>query len=794
MLYSYIKTAWRNIKSNKVYSFINITGLAVGMAVAVIIGLWVWDELSFNKDFDHYKRIAVVMQNQTFNGEITSQTAVPFLMADELRKKYGSDFKYVTMSSWTFRHLISSGEKKIYSSGNFFEPQITEMLSLKMREGTRDALQDRHSAIVSVSTAKALFGKDDAINQHIRIDNKFDVIITGVYEDIAYNSDFRDLTFIAPWQLYIDDNNWPEKTSNPWRSNAFQTFVQLADHASMHLVSDKIKDVKLHSVSKEDAAFKPVVFLHPMKDWHLYTSFKNGVITGGRIEYVWLFGIIGLFVLLLACINFMNLSTARSEKRAKEVGIRKAIGSLRIQLVRQFYAESILVAVFAFLLSLLFVQLVLPYFNAVSGKKMAVLWLNPFFWLISIVFILITGLIAGSYPALYLSSFQPVKVLKGTFRAGKLAALPRKFLVVLQFTVSVMLIIGTIVVFRQIQFARNRPVGYNRNGLIVAVMASPDIHNHFDIVRTELKNTNAITEMAESSGPTTYVGEVDNGFEWNGKAPVVQGNFGAVFVSHDFGKTIGWKILEGRDFSRDFETDSSAIILNETAVRFMGLKHPVGETIKWDGKAFHVIGIMKDMVMQSPYDPVFRTVFVLNTGAQDIINMRINPNMSIHDAIAKIEPVFRRYSPSQPFDFEFTDDLYARKFGDEERIGKIAGIFAILAIFISCLGLFGMASFMAEQRTKEIGVRKVLGASVKDLWVMLSKDFVLLVTISLCISSPVSYYFMENWLKKYEYHSEISAWIFGCAALAALLITFLTVSYHSVKAAIANPVKSLRSE
>ena len=794
MFKNYFKTAWRNLIKNKANSIINITGLSVGMTVTMLIGLWIYDELSFNKKFDNYYAIAQVMQHQTFNGDVGTQYSLPYLMGDELKKNYGGDFKYVSMSSWNNQHIVAFGEKRITRSGSYMEPQITEMLSLKMIEGTRAALNDYHGIILSSSTAKALFGNADAMNKRIIIDNKFDVKVTGVYEDLPYNSNFRDLTFIAPWQLYIDNNNWMEKTTNPWRNNSFQTYVQIADNAGMQGISAKIKDVKLKNVYPADAAFKPVIFLLPMSKWHLYSEFKNGVNVGGRIQFVWLFGMIGFFVLLLACINFMNLSTARSEKRAKEVGIRKAIGSLRSQLIRQFFAESLLVSVFAFILSLILVQLIIPSFNEVADKKISILWTNYFFWIFGIAFTLITGFIAASYPALYLSSFKPVKVLKGTFRVGRFASLPRKVLVVLQFTVSVILIIGTMVVFNQIQFAKNRPVGYSRDGLITTFMSTENIHNHLDAVSNELKNSGAVSEIAESSSATYYVDETDNGFTWEGKDPSVQGDFGVVYVSKDFGKTIGWQFKEGRDFSKDFPTDSSGIILNEAAVKFMGIQNPVGKTINWDGNLYHVIGVAKDMVMQSPYEPVFRTVFVTNNDPQQVIDIRINPSVSAHVALAKIETVFKKYNPAQPFDYHFADEEYAKKFGDEERIGRLASFFAILAIFISCLGLFGMASFMAEQRVKEIGIRKVLGASVFNLWRLLSKEFVILITISLLIAIPIAFYFMHNWLQNYQYRTEISWWIFAATGFGALFITLITVSFQAIKAAIANPVKSLRTE
>ncbi len=794
MIRNYLKIAWRNLIKNRMHSSINIAGLAVGMAVAMLIGLWIWDELSFNQSFNNYNRIAIVMQHQTANGDVSTGTAVPYLMGDELKKSYGNDFKYVSMSKWTNDHILAFGENKITKRGNYFEPPITEMLSLKMLKGTRSALQDNHSIILSASTAKALFGNSDPMNKRVIIDNKFDVTVTGIYEDLPFNSDFNDLTFIAPWKLYIDANNWAEKATNPWGNNSFQTWVQMADNADMDKVSAKIKDVWLKRVTSADAAYKPVIFLRPMRKWHLYSEFKNGVNVGGRIQFVWLFGMIGFLVLLLACINFMNLSTARSEKRAKEVGIRKAIGSLRGQLIRQFFCESVMVSVFAFICSIVLVVLMLPFFNEVADKKMQVLWYNPLFWLLGVCFSLITGIVAGSYPALYLSSFQPVKVLKGTFRAGRFASLPRKILVVLQFTVSAILIIGTIVVFRQIQYAKNRPVGYNRNGLVSTPIVTEKVHKNFAAIRDELKSSGEVSEIAETSSATTYVDDFDGGFSWRGKDPSVQGNFGAIFISPEFGKTVGWHIKEGRDFSRDFITDSTAMILNETAVKFTGLKNPVGETIKWNGKNYHVIGVINDMLMQSPYDPVFRSVFVWDGNTQPVVQVRINPAKNTHEALAKIEAVFKKYNPAQPFTYGFADADYARKFGEEERIGKLANFFTILAIFISCLGLYGMASFMAEQRTKEIGVRKVLGATVFGLWGLLSKDFIKLVVISLLIAIPIAFYFMHGWLQNYNYRTGLSWWIFASTAAGAIIITLLSVSYQSIKAAIANPVKSLRNE
>jgi ABC-type antimicrobial peptide transport system permease subunit len=794
MFTNYFKSAWRNFFRNKSHSFINITGLSVGMAVAVLIGLWVWGELSYNKNFSNYNRIAAVMQHQTINGQTGSQQALPYPIGDALRTAYGKDFQYVTMSSWTNGHILANGETKINSTGNFTEPQITDMLSLKMLQGTHGALNDIHSVILSASTAKTLFGRNDALNQVIKIDNKFEVKVTGIYEDLPYNSSFSNVAFIAPWKLYIDNLEWREKQTNPWGNNSFQAFVQIAEGENMLQVSQKIKDVKLQRASSEDAALNPVVFLQPMSKWHLYADFKNGVNVGGRIETVWLFGSIGFFVLLLACINFMNLSTARSEKRAKEVGIRKAIGSQRGQLIAQFFGESLFAVFLSFAFTIVLVELALPYFNAVADKRIQLPWHNPFFWMTSIVFCLVTGLISGMYPALYLSSFKPVKVLKGTFQPGRFAFTPRKALVVVQFTISTVLIIATIVVLRQIQFARNRPVGYSRDGLITVHVVTEEIHKHFNVMRQQLLASGAVAEVAESSSPTTYIDEFDSGIEWQGKDPSLLADFGAIFVSPEFGKTVGWKLKEGRDFSRNFSTDTSSLIVNESMVKFMGLQHPIGQPIRWNGKTYQLIGVVDDMVMQSPYDPTFRSVFIMDGNAQSNIDIRIDPAASTHEALTKIETIFKEYNPAQPFSYQFVDEEYARKFADEERMANLSGFFAGLAIFISCLGLFGMASFMAERRTKEIGVRKVLGASVFSVWKLLSRDFITLVIIALVIATPLAHYMMSQWLQRYTYRVDMPWWVFVVAAVGALLITLITVSYESIKAAMADPVRSLRTD
>lgn len=799
MIKNYLKIGWRNLIKNKASSLINIGGLAVGMAVAMFIGLWIWDEVSFDSGFKNKDRIAKVMDNGWVNNEVETSGGSALPLAPALRNNYGNLFKHVIITSWINDHLLTYNNKTVTQKGNYMEPAVTDMLSLKILKGNAGSLNDPTSILLSQSAAKAVFGNADPINNVIRIDKKLEAKVTGIYQDLPQNSSFNDLAFIAPFQMLATSEHYATRFNNPWGASWFQTFVQIADNADMNQVSAKIRNLKLNalvSLHNSDARYRSALFLHPMNRWYLYGEFKNGVNTGGHIQYVWMFGIIGVFVLLLACINFMNLSTARSEKRAREVGIRKAIGSVRSQLIAQFYTESLLIAVAAFVLSLLLVLLCLPAFNELAGKKIVILWGNPVFWGLGIIFSLFTGLIAGSYPALYLSSFRPVKVLKGTFKVGHLAAIPRKILVVVQFTVSVILIIGTVVVFQQIQFAKNRPAGFGRDNMLNVNLQTDDINKQYQALKNDLLASGVVKNVSESESRITQIYISNGGLTWPGKDPGVQEQFTTMAVTSDFGKTFDWKITAGRDFNPAFLSDSLTFIINETAAKFMGLKHPIGETMVWNDNKFKIIGVVKDMVNQSVYAAPQPTIFFLPRFWTNLsnINIKINPLVSTHDAIVKITAIFKKYDPATPFSYQFVDDDYAKKFDNEERIGKLASCFSGLAIFISCLGLFGMATFMAEQRIKEIGIRKVLGASVFNLWRLLSKDFVGLVVISLLIATPVAYYIMHQWLQNYAYHAGITWWIFVLTGFGAILITLLTVSYQSIKAALMNPVKSLKTE
>ncbi|MCD2258099.1 ABC transporter permease [Psychroserpens luteolus] len=801
MLKNYFKIAFRNLLKNKVYSFINISGLAIGMAATMLIGLWIFDELSYNDYFDDKVTIAQVFQHETNNNETDTGPAIPRPLEFALRQDHADNFKHIIMSSWEQPRYLKYGETNINRLGNAMQEGATDMLNLDIVEGIKDGLKEKNSIMLSQSTATSLFGDDVAIGKIVKVNNQDDLIVTGVYKDIPENNSFSDMDYLMPWKHYVSTQPWLERAKTSWGNNSFQMFVQINDNTTMEAVSTKIRDVKKIG-DPDEAEFNPEMFLFPMEDWYLRSDFENGVQTGGRIENVWLFGIIGLFVLLLACINFVNLSTARSEKRATEVGIRKSIGSQRGQLIFQFLSESFLIVILSFVLALGIVLLFLNGFNNLASKAIVFPWENPIFWVISLVFVIITAFLAGSYPALYLSSFNPVAVLKGTFRAGRYSSLPRKVLVVAQFTVSIALIIGTLVVMNQIQFSKDRPVGYDREGLIqVPVMSSEFVGKH-ETMRTQFVASGGAMSMTTMSSPTTNVWSNRSGYTWEGKPVGFQEDLAHTSVNYDFVETLGLKLIEGRGFSREFATDSNAVILNATAVKYMGLTNPIGKFIRDSDvddpdpePPLKIVGVVEDMVIQSPYSPVKQAMYVFEKyGNIAFYNLRLNPEKSTSENLALIESVFKKNFPNTPFDYQFVDEEYGKKFRAEERIASLAKVFTALAIFISCLGLFGLASFVAEQRTKEIGVRKVLGASISQLWLLLSKDFITLVIISLIVASPLAYYVMGQWLQKFSYRTSVGWDVFAIACFGALIITLITVSFQAIKAATANPVKSLRTE
>lgn len=791
MYRSYFRVAKQNMVKNKLHAFINISGLAIGIAVAIIICMWIYDEVSYNTQFTKYERIGQALQNITANGEVDTWSNVPWPLGNEIRQNYGADFKYVTMVSHVYPHTMEVGKEKYSKTGLYCEPDFHPMFDVTLIKGTA-SLNDPSTIMLSESTAKAYYGDQDPIGQIINMDGE-SFQVSAVYKDFPLRSSWADVHFMAQWSRFMKIAQL-EKMDDPWRPNSFQMYVMLADGADFKSASMRIKDARLKKVNPMLAKKKPELFIHPMPDWHLRAEFNDGKLVGGLIQYVWMFGIVGVFVLLMACINFMNLSTARSEKRAKEIGIRKSIGSYRSQLITQFFSESVLTVFIALVLALLVTQLSIPLFNTIAEKNMSLPWSDPLLWAGLAAASLVIGLFAGSYPALYLSSIRPVGALKGTFRAGRNASLPRKVLVVIQFSVSALMIIATSTVSLQIQHGKNRPLGYNVNGLIFVPSITQEVHDHYDVLRKALIDNGSIIELTECVAPATGAWGSSSRIDWNGKDPDLSVDFTTFQASYEYGKTIQWEILQGRDFSRNFPSDTSAIILNEAVAKYLGKKDVIGETVRSGGKPFTVIGVVRDVVFGGPYDPVRPSLYFVSSERLNLLTFRLNPEKPIAESIANIEETLKPHLKGEPFSYQFMDADQAGKFGNEQRVSKLTSIFAALAIFISCLGIFGLSSFIAEQRTKEIGVRKILGAELSQLWALLSKDFIVLVIISCLLAVPFAYWLLQAWLEKYTYRVAIPWWIFVAASIGTLAITLLTISWQVIKVARVNPANTLKTE
>jgi putative ABC transport system permease protein len=795
MLRNYFLLAWRHLTKKKVYSAINIAGLSTGMAIAILIGLWVYDELSFDHYFPNHRHLAIVLESDSAQGMHYRGSTIMVPLGNALRSNYSDLFSRTALYSDGGNHLYSFGNTTVSGPGIWAQPELPAMFGFKVVEGTLESAKDPSTALIDQSLATALFGAGDPIGKTIKIDNEIPLRVGGVYQDLPKNTSLqgsttptRSIQVIMPW--YNKTNSYFNSNTD-WQDHNSILYVELAPGVTAEKATARMKYV----ATSYFKSWHEEMMIQPMDRAYLHDQIdaNTGRESGGHITYVWLFGIIGIFTLLLACINFMNLATARSETRAREVGIRKTIGSHRWQLIGQFLSESILVSLIAFVLALLLASVSLPFFNNIADKQMTIPWTNAWFWSMGITFVGLTGLLAGSYPAFYLSHFRPVQVLKSRVVTGRWASLPRRALVVLQFTVSLTLIIGTSIVYRQILYTKDRPVGYSREGLITVDINTPDLGNHRDAIRTGLLQKNLASGVAFSNMSLTNFND-GNGLDWPGKTPDQNTiMFRNVNISPDYGRTIGWTILQGRDLSSEMATDSAAMVINHAAAKAIGLRNIVGTNVKFFGMPYHIIGISADMVSDSPADTVEPAIFLGGRWTGKYI-IRINPRLSTSTALAGMQTIFKTYNPSSPFIYHFVDVDYFAKFKSAENIGNLASIFTVLAIFISCLGLFGLASFIAERRTKEIGIRKVLGARVANLWGMLSKDFLLLVSLSFLISIPLSAWGMEKLLHQYTYRAAQAWWIFAAACAGILLITLATVSYQALRAALTNPTKSLRTE
>ncbi|HEV2482734.1 MAG TPA: ABC transporter permease [Puia sp.] len=787
MLKNYLKVAFRNLWKNKGFSFINIAGLAIGMASAVLILLWMQNEISYDDFHTKKDRIYDVWNRATFSGALHCWNTTPKVLASAMQRDF-PEVEHVCRVDWARNRLFSVGEKRLMIRGNAVDSIFLQVFTFPMIEGDmRTALNDGHSIVLTQKLAKSLFGDQDAMGKIIKLDDKDNYQVTGVLKDLPNNTRF-DFQYLLPWPaLRREGNDDPN-----WGNNSTRTYVLLKPNATLASIAPKMNVIKTRYDNTEKHW---EMFLYPISRWRLHSHFEGAEETGGRIVFVRLFGIVAGFILLIACINFMNLSTARSEKRAKEVGIRKVVGAPRGRLIGQFIGESVLLSFLAAVLAIGIVLLSLPGFNELTSKHLYVPFGSVWFWVSGVLFILFTGLLAGSYPAFFLSSFQPVKVLKGTFKAANALVTPRKVLVVLQFTFAIVLIICTIIVKQQIDHARDRESGYDQGNLIFHALTG-SLEKNYMLVRQELLRSGVAVSVCKTSAPLTQNWSDTWGFEWAGKAPDDKTDFLMFCADRDLVKTTRLQLVAGRDFDPDqYPTDSVGIILNESSVKAMHFKNPIGQIIKDDTTHYHVIGVVRDFIIESPYSPIRPFVVKGATNSWfNTIHIRLNSKNLMEDNLKKAQAIFKRYNPEYPFEYHFVDEDYSAKFDDEKRTGTLAGLFAALTVFISCLGLFGLATYMAENRVKEIGVRKVLGASVAGIATLLSKDFLKLVVVSFAVAAPVAWLAMYKWLQNYDYRVQIQWWVFALAAGLSVGIAILTVSFQAIRAALANPARSLRSE
>ena len=788
MLINFFKIAYRNIIRGKWFSVINISGLAIGMASAMLILLWVQNELSYDRFYKNTDRLYQSWNRDRGNKGIECWNVTPKPLAPALKQNY-PEVEKASRVNWDETLLFTVGDKKLNVIGTMVDPDFLTMFEFPFIKGNMNtALNNPDNIVITQKLSKKLFGDEDPMGKTIKLDNKYNFTVSGLMKDLPNNTQF-DFEYLLPWSMMKARN----EDDSSWSNNSTRNYVLLKSNASVVSANAKIKDI-MRSHGEKNWTVQS--FLYPVSQLRLYSNFENGIPSGGKIQTVKVFTLIAILILLIACINFMNMSTARSEKRAKEVGIRKVVGAQKNSLIAQFIGESILLAFVAGIFALIIVQLCLPAFNLLTTKQLVIEYSSFYFWTLFAAFILFTGIVAGSYPAFFLSSFKPIAVLKGTFKKVNALIAPRKVLVVLQFTFAIILIICTIIIERQVKYAQDRQTGYNKDN-IINTFISGDINKNYELIKNDLLSNNIALSVSKTSAPLTE-GWSSGGADWKGKDPNDRTGFNFYNTDGDIVKTAGLQLLQGRDIDiKNFPTDSTAVLLNESAVKVMGFKNPIGQMIDhgaWDAD-WHVIGVIKDFILQSPYEPI-KPMVIQGPHANWLnnIHIRLNGQNSTAKNIAAVEKIFKLYNPEYPFSYHFVDEDYGKKFADEQTTGTLTAFFAGLTIFISCLGLFGLAAYMAENRRKEIGVRKVLGASVASITTLLSKDFITLVLIAIIVASPVAWWAMSKWLANYNYHIPISWWIFLAAGFLAILIALFTVSFQAIRAAIANPVKSLRTE
>lgn len=788
MISYFFKTTLRNLWRNKTYSSLNIVGLAIGIACAGLIFLWMEDEVNYDEVHVKKDRLYRVLENQTYDGKVRTFWATPGPLAEAVKADIPG-IANVCRVSGSKPVLFTKGDKGIYERGGYADPAIFNMFTWQFVQGNaKDAFKELYAVVITQKMAGQFFGNStDVIGKTIRLDNKQDYIISGVVKDFPANSTLQ-MDWIAPFEIYFKE--FTGRLTN-WGNNSIATYIELSPRANRAIVNQQLAG----SIKKRLPETSTTPFLFSMNDWRLRDQFEDGEQAGGRIEYVRMFTVIAWIILLIACINFMNLATARSEKRAREVGVRKVLGAGKRRLIIKFIGEAVFMSLLAVLIGLLVIAMALPAFNILVEKQLTPGLDKPLHIAALLIIALLCGLIAGSYPALYLSSFNPVFVFKGIKLKGGSASMIRKGLVVAQFTVSIVLIIGTIIIYQQIQHVKKRDIGYDRNNMLVMDVRGSMTKN-FSVIKDNLLKTGAVENAALNSFNVLDIGNNTSSITWQGKDPNKTILISTRGVSREFIATAGMKIAEGRDFQSNVVADSSNIIITESFAKMMGKGSALGKTVTFSGSGdvYHVVGVVKDFIYGDMYAKSDPVMFFINYDIARSMYIRISDKVPVDEALAKIGTVMKSNNPGYPFEYRFVDDQFNERFKSEALIGKLSRVFAVLAIIISCLGLFGLAAYTAERRTREIGIRKVLGASVTGITHLLSKEFLQLVLLSTIISFPLAWWAMYQWLQNYSYRITIQWWVFIVAGSLAVLIALITISFQSIRAALMNPVRSLRNE
>ena len=789
MIKNYFKTSWRNLIRNKAFSTINVLGLALGLTSSLFIFLWVKDERSMDNFHKNATYLFDVYERVFSDGKLETAPWTPGPLANELKRTI-PEIKYASGFSRDDQGLFEVKEKIISLQGSFADSDFFKMFSYPLLQGTpTSALNNVGAIAISRKMAENFFGSPaEAFGKTLRYNNYTNLKVSAVFENLPENSS-QKFDYLVNWKFLLDTVSWLKE----WIYRTPYTFIQLQPNADPARVEAKIKNFLTAYINGRDAGFHLELGLQRFNEMYLNSNYQNGKPDGGRIEYVQLFSVVAIFILLIACFNFMNLATARSTKRAKEVGVRKVIGALRKTLITQFIWEAMLLAFFATVFALILVLLLLPAFNYLTAKQIEFPFSSFSFWSTIVGLVFLTGLISGSYPALFLSSLRPIKVLKGALKFSVNALWFRKGLVVFQFVLSIVMIIGTIIIMKQVNYVQTKNLGFNKENLIY-IPFQGQMANKYNIFENEILKMPGIKDVTRTDQPPTRTGAHAYDMDWRGRNPNTKTVVIHVTVGYDFLKIMNLQLLQGRDFSRNFATDTLGYIVNETALKLIGYKNPIGQPLSIFQTKGHIIGVVRDFHFKSLHDPIEPLLINLNEHIHWGNALVKTEAGKTKEAIASLEKVCKQLEPKFPFAYFFVDEDYKRLYDNEQTVSKLSNGFAFLAIFISCLGLLGLTMFTAEQRTKEIGIRKVIGASVNDIVMMLSKDILQLVIISAIVAAPIAWWAMNFWLQNFAYKTDVSWWIFIIAGMLAIIIALATISYQAIKAAIANPVKSLRTE